>query len=477
MSATSTTDTAALGLTPPNEVDPTPRELSVHGEPPAWLAGSLLRTGPASWKVGRTRLRHWFDGQAMLHHFDVRDGRVHYANRYLEGETYRRSREAGELAFREFATDPCRSIFQRVQSLFVASNGISDNANVNITRLGDRFVAMTETPIPVEFDKDTLAAAGAAYPVPGTITTAHPHHERGTGASLNYAAKLGARSSYRFYRVDPDDASTRVLAELPVRHPSYMHSFGITEHYFVLTEFPLVVNPAALAVSGRPFIENYRWRPELGTRFTLVDRRDGSVRARATTDPFFAFHHVNAYEDGDDVVVDLCAADDATIIDEFYIDRLRDRMRDGSPVFGDSHPRLTRYRMNVAREEITTDDLGGHRLELPIVNNARCRERRHRYVWGVSTEGDWPDRISRIDVDSGESLMWREEGCYPSEPVFVPHPDADREDAGALLSVVLDAPRATSYLLVLDASDLSEIARADVGRHLPHSIHGTFTRR
>ena len=36
---------------------------------------------------------------------------------------------------------------------------LSDNANVNVTRLGDRFIALTETPIPVEFDANTLETA------------------------------------------------------------------------------------------------------------------------------------------------------------------------------------------------------------------------------------------------------------------------------------------------------------------------------
>ena len=42
---------------------------------------------------------------------------------------------------------------------------MSDNANVNLTKLGERFISMTETPIPVEFDGETLETAGVAYEV------------------------------------------------------------------------------------------------------------------------------------------------------------------------------------------------------------------------------------------------------------------------------------------------------------------------
>ena len=67
-----------------------------------------------------------------------------------------------------------------------------------------------------------------------------------------------------------------MIASLPVREPAYMHSFGLTERYFVLAEFPYVVNPLTLVLSGRPYIENYHWQPERGTCFTLVDRETGT---------------------------------------------------------------------------------------------------------------------------------------------------------------------------------------------------------
>jgi carotenoid cleavage dioxygenase-like enzyme len=79
-----------------------------------------------------------------------------------------------------------------------------------------------------------------------------------------------------------------------------MHSFGLSERWIVLAEFPYVVNPLRLATSGRPYIENYRWKPELGTRFTLIDRSTGEAQGPFSTDACFGFHHVNAYEDGDE---------------------------------------------------------------------------------------------------------------------------------------------------------------------------------
>ena len=69
---------------------------------------------------------------------------------------------------------------------------------------------------------------------------------------------------------------------------------------------------------------------------------------------------------------------------------------------------------------------------------------------------------------------WYAEGCYPGEPVFVADPGANEEGEGVLLSVVLDARRGTSFLLVLDAHSLAEIARAECPHHIPFSFHGNF---
>jgi carotenoid cleavage dioxygenase-like enzyme len=465
-------------------------ELALSGELPAWLQGSLLRTGPAKFEVadaadarGAHHMRHWFDGLAMLHRFTIDRGRVSYSNRFLESSSYRAAREHGQIMLSEFATDPCRSLFKRVQTLFSPESSLSDNANVNVAKLGERFVAMTETPLPVQFDPHTLQAAGVRpFTAPGQLTTAHPHLDRASGGMLNYAAKLGPTSSYRFFALAPlhgseQQAAPRAIASLPVKRPAYMHSFGLTQRWLVLAEFPFVVNPLALALSGRPYIENYRWRPELGTRFTLVDRISGETRGGFQADPCFAFHHVNAYDDGDEVVVDLCAFEDASVIEDLYLERLRA----GKPV---AAAKLTRFRLrvppnrerasqrSVAREQLADDD-----IELPRINYSRCNERPYRYVWGVGNgSGGWLERIVKIDVAERSTLRWSAPGCYPGEPVFVARPQAAGEDDGVLLSVVLDAVAGSSFLLVLDAQDLRELARAQAPHHIPFGFHGQFAR-
>jgi beta,beta-carotene 9',10'-dioxygenase len=450
--------------------------IPLEGELPDWLDGALLRTGPAKFEAGEQPYRHWFDGQAMLHRFGVSGerGTVSYASRFLRTKAYAAAAE-GKIGYSEFATDPCRGLFKRVMSFFDPT--LSDNCNVNLTKLGERYIAMTETPIPVQFDGETLETAGVAYDVPGVLTTAHPHLDRTTGGMLNYAAKLGPRNEYRFFHLGREAGATAsVVASMPVKSPAYMHSFGLSERWLILAEFPFVVDPKRLVLSGRPYIENFEWEPERGTRITLFDRRTGAQAGPFMTGPFFSFHHLNAFEEEDgSVVIDMQTYEDASLVDELYLDRLR---APGGPRV--SSPRVERVTVDPtaptgweARREMLFDP----GFELGRINYGRCNERPYRYAWGLapSADGGWLDTVVRADISSRELSTWNEPGAYPGEPVFVARPGAQDEDDGVLLSVVLDAPAERSFLLVLDARDLSELARAVAPHHIPFGFHGQFT--
>ena len=180
-------------------------DLPAEGVVPAWLEGTLVRNGPANYEVGDRRVNHWFDGQAMLHRFGFADGRVSYANRFLQTRARRAAEETGRISYSEFATDPCRSLFQRVSALFDPK--LSDNASVNVVRLGERFMAMTETPLPVDFDPQTLQTLGVSDwedKIGFGATTAHPHLDPASGELVNYVASFGRRTAYNVYALAPD---------------------------------------------------------------------------------------------------------------------------------------------------------------------------------------------------------------------------------------------------------------------------------
>jgi carotenoid cleavage dioxygenase-like enzyme len=446
--------------------------LPVRGELPDWLGGTLVRVTPALLEPGR----HWFDGLAMLNAFGIGGGRVSYGSRFLESREYRHVREHGEMGGRGFGTDPCRSIFQRMSSLF--DPGTTDNCNVNVTRLGERWIAMTETPIAIEFDPETLATIGPLEWTPNrSHASAHPGYDFERRELISYVVRFGPRSSYQLYAV-PDaiepagSTERRTIAKVPVREPAYMHSFAMTSRYAVLFDQPLVVNPLRLAFGNRPFIENYEWKPERGSRFLIIDREAGELRATVEADAFFTFHQVNAFEEDGELVVDLVAFDDASIIDALYLDKLRAGVREASA----GH--LRRYRLPLDGGRAEPEQLYDEPVELPRIAYRSRNGRPYRFVYAAAQHGDdYFDSLVKIDVGDGSALRWREEGCYPGEPVFVAAPSADAEDDGVVLSVVLDARAERSFLLVLDASSFEELARAEAPHRIPFGFHGDFARR
>ena len=457
---------------PPGETEVA--DLPIEGTLPEWLAGSLVRVTPAKFEAGGTPLNHWFDGQAMLHAFGVDSGRVSYANRWLRTKQLESIERDGKLAYSEFATDPCRSIFKRMSLMFNPRAAVTDNGVVNVVQVGDEHLALTETPLPVRFDPETLATIGTpewAEDIPGLLTTAHPHGDN--GELVNYAAHVGPASRYRFFTMPPG-GKPRTAAEMKVREPAYVHSFGLTPRFFVLGEFPYVVNPLDLARTGgrKPFMEHFRWEPDRGTRFHLFDRASGERVRSFDAPPGFCFHHVNAFEDGGEVIVDACVYDDPSIIDSLYLKRILAGDNTAPP------PRLLRYRLDLETGGTRDEQLTDIPFELPTIDYGRRNQRPYRYAYGVSGNDaeDWFNTLAKVDVSDGSFELWHEPGCYPSEPVFVRDPGSDAEDGGVALSVVLDTNSGRSFMLVLDAGTWQEVARAEAPQHVPFGFHGQFFR-
>ena len=443
--------------------------LPVSGELPPWLSGALVRVTPALLDVGGRRVAHWFDGLAMLNRFGFADGRVSYGSRFIESRAYEGAKE-GELRAGGFATDPCRSIFKRVQQVF--SPDITDNPNVNLARIGERYIAMTETPMPVEFDPETLETighVGYADKLKAHVTTAHPHHDPDRDELVNYVARFSRVSEYVLYGLPAGGSARRPIARMPVKEPAYMHAFGMSERFLILAEYPLRVNPLKLAFSGKPFIENYTWRGDDPVKFQIFERASGRHCGAYETDAFFCFHHVNAFERGRELVIDLCAYGDPTVIDSLYLDETGPR--------GNLPPvELRRYTIDLDRDKVRWEPLSDGSLELPRIDYGRRNTRDYAYAYFTGVGEDWIDRLVKVDVRDGSQGHWREDGCYPGEPVFVREPGTEAEDAGVVLSVVLDARAGRSFLLVLDAGSFEEVARAEAPHHIPFGFHGQFFR-
>ncbi len=450
--------------------------LALTGTIPEWLSGSLIRNGPINVRVDGQSNTHWFDGLAMLHAFSFHEGEVRYTNQFLRTDAYRKVFEEGSLDYGGFASDPCRSLFKRFFTLFHSSPLFKlPNANVNVAELADSYVALTETPLPVRFDPKTLETLGVFdyrddYPKEKCWESAHHHFDPETRAALNYLVEFGKDSRYILYKMEPGSAERKRVAEVPVEFPSYMHSFAITKHYFILTEYPLVVNPLDFILRNRPFIKNYAWQPERGTNFLVVDQESGKIVGRFLAKPFFSFHHANAFEDGDKIHLDIVTYQDAEIITGTSLNA------EENGGAADRHPSvLERFTVHLSEKIVTSEVLFPFSHEFPRVNeNYDGAPYTYVYATGDNEQGE---ALYKIDTKTRQALIWQEPGCSPGEPLFVPAPGAKEEDEGAVLALVIDQGKGLSFLLVLDGKSFREIGRAAAPHLIPPGLHSRFFRK
>lgn len=193
----------------------------------------------------------------------------------------------------------------------------------------------------------------------------------------------------------------------------------------------------------------------------MVDRETGQFWT-FQTDPFFAFHHINGFEKGGKVYVDLIAYPTADIIYKV----------NGYPFIKNTDNRLLRLEMDPLCHTIKVQQISSEHVEFPRLNEAMIgKDYQYFYAIHILPHGDG---IIKYNHFSPRNTYWFEEGAYANEPLFVSHPQAQAEDDGVILTVVNNLEKKQSFLLILDAKDLKELARVDVPHFIPFGFHGQF---
>ncbi|XP_071107739.1 carotenoid-cleaving dioxygenase, mitochondrial-like [Haliotis cracherodii] len=507
---------------------PTPTPGNVTGTIPDWLDGSLYRNGPGLFEVGTTKYNHWFDGMAVLQRFHVTKQEVTYQRRFLQSETYKKNMAAKRIAVTEFATtafpDPCKGSIARAVSFVTETAEPTDNTNVNIHILGGEMYTSSESNILHRLNPQTLETQARVVltdHIPINMAAAHAHRDWG-GALHSIGYQFGkGRPKYCLIRtpVATNDeggySKSRLVASVMAEHsmhPSYFHSFGMTENYYVFVEQPMLINVwkiLAAMVKKHHMLQCIQWDPEYTgnlTRFHVIDRRTGNeVNAECpyVADAFLVLHHINAFEDQGQLVVDVCGFHVGDILDKFDMDRLNsDKAEEVINNLPRPHP--WRYvlplEVDINSESdsnlVTLPDsdatavmkkkkifctyqpLSTESMDLPIINYSMVNGRKYRYMYGIGLQaapGNQPT-IFKVDINEKTTLKWCEDGCFPSEAIFVPRPSASREDDGMLLSVVgTIGEDQEDFLLILDAGTLQEVARVVFpGIRFPKDQHGVF---
>uniref|UniRef100_A0A8C6SR92 Carotenoid-cleaving dioxygenase, mitochondrial n=1 Tax=Neogobius melanostomus TaxID=47308 RepID=A0A8C6SR92_9GOBI len=507
------------------EETPEPISIELQGTIPTWINGRLLRNGPGKFEFGNTHYNHWFDGMAMLHQYRINSGQVTYMSRFLQSDAYKKNSGRDRIMMSEFGTlampDPCKNFFQRFLSRFEMMEP-TDNCSVSfVTYKGDYYVS-TETNFIHRVDPEnleTLEKVDWSKFIAVNGATAHPHYDP-DGTAYNMGNSYGSKGAlYNIICVPPEKKDSgdtlqgaKVLCSIiPANksHPSYYHSFAMSENYVVFIEQPIKMDLLKIVtckLRGRALSEGIYWDPKQETVFHLVNKKTGEYHTKAMS----TFHQINAFEEDGFLMLDLCCADDGEVMNNYLIQNLRKSGEALDQVYNTlSRPfprrfvlplnvttdtptgqnlntrpnseatcvKLNKDKVGCQHENLHGDDLvnyGG--LEFPQINYRRYNTKPYRYYYGCGFRHLVGDSLIKMDLSNKTFKVWYQQGFYPSEPVFVAAPEATEEDDGVILSVVLCPTQDKgTFLLVLDAKTFKELGRANVPVNIPYGFHGAFS--
>jgi carotenoid cleavage dioxygenase-like enzyme len=446
------------------------RTLPVEGTVPEWLSGALIRNGPGKFEFGGRRANHWFDGLALLRRYGFDSGSITYTDRFLRTDAYENaesSKRSGEFAS---GGSSLRQALRWLRSLGPPTP--TDNANVHVARLGEHYVALTEAPRRVAFDPATLETRGEFRwrdELPEHLATAHLRVDSHRGETIGYSTEFGRSPTYHLYRIDKQTARREQIASIPAIGPGYIHDCAITDSYIILAETPLrIAVLRALLPGSEGLLGMLEYDDDRQTRFIVVDRKSGALVAEPRVPAFFTFHHINAYERDGEIVMDLVAFEDDSIVEALSFDFLSEAAFDEAP-----DGSFLRYRLDLTSDSVSRSKRYDGGLELPTVPRSVCA-RPYRYAYAQATDRTGTNGLVKIDVRNETATEWWERGVYVEEPRMVQRPGGTSEDDGVVVAPALDTKQDRSMLLIFDAETLSERARAPLPHALPFGFHGRY---
>ena len=446
-------------------------DLDVVGEIPSDLNGVYLRNteNPI---FDALVTYHPFDGDAMLHSISFEAGEARYSNRFVRTEGLAAELEAGEPLFAGLLESPkltkhshgwgARTMMKDTSSTdVVVHRGLALTSHY---QCGDLY----------RLDPVTLEDLGredwsGRFPVHGV--SAHQKVDEHTGELLffNYMAE----APYMHCGVVSADGELVNFIDVPLPGPRLSHDMAFTENYAILNDCPLFWDED-MAARG---VYTPRFHKEMTTRFAIVPRLGSSEDiVWFDADPTFVLHWINAYEDGDEIV-----------LDGFFQHPRGGRPPRGSGVLAsaflnlDMHylqARAHRWRFNMVTGECREESLSDRIMEFGMING-RHGGRHYRYSFNaLPTVGQFTfDGVVKHDLETGAEAVYSfDEGTYCSETVVAPKDNSKAEDDAYLVTFTLDIVNDRSECVIFEATDptAGPIARVALPERICSGTHATW---
>ncbi len=451
----------------------------VDGQIPPDLNGTLFRNGPGLLDVHGQPYHHPFDGDGMVSAIAFQNGRAHFRNRFVRTEGFVAEQQAQKILYRGvFGTQKPGGLLANAFDL-----RRKNIANTNVLYWGGKLLAMWEAAAPHRLDPGTLETLGLddldGGLKPGEAFAAHPwidpasEQDSGAPCLVNFSITPGLSTKITVYELSAEGTIQRRYSHA-VPGFAFIHDFAITPHYSVFFQNPVTFNPLPFLIGQKGAGECITFRPEQPTQAVIIDRQGDHAMQVIPVQSGFVFHHANAFEDGDELVVDSISYADLPALEA---------EQDFRAVNFDalSPGQLWRFRLNRVTGTAAKELLESRCVEFPSVHPDRVGQA-YRYAYmGAAHDGQGNaplQGVLKVDLETGSRHLWSAAPTgYAGEPTFVPRPGAAAEDEGWLLTLVFNAARDRSELVILDAQNLEQgaIATLRLKHHIPYGLHGSFT--
>ena len=410
----------------------TESDLKVIGQIPESLQGTLLRNG-ANPQSGESA--HWFLGNGMLHGVRIEAGQAKwYRNRYVKTPLYLK---------------PDGDVMDGLGDMTMSA------ANTNVIQHAGKIMALEEGhwPFVVSNELETVGPNNYGGKLEGAMT-AHPKICPETGELLAFS--YGMTPPYLTYLRASASGELLQTEQIEVPGATMIHDFNVTRNFVIFMDLPAVWNFEGMATTGLPIL----WDESYGARLGVMPRNGGNADVVwYEIDPCYVFHPLNAYENGDKIVIDVC--------------RMDDTMKPGSS----APPMLYRWTIDQASGRVTETQLDDRVVDFPRVADAVVGLK-HQFGYCAAFAGSAPygEGLIKYDLEAGTSEYRHLDGGQASEAVFVKDPTASGEDGGFLLSYVYQPEIDQSEVLILNAQDMlgEPAARIQIPARVPAGFHGNW---
>jgi carotenoid cleavage dioxygenase-like enzyme len=449
----------------------TATDMVVEGTIPDDLHGVYLRNTENPLVPAAERY-HPFDGDGMIHSIYFSNGAAEYRNRFIRTVGLLAELDAGGPLWSGLAESPLVAPRQdgwgaRTRMKDASSTDVVVHNGVALTsfyQCGDLYRLD-----PISLADDGREAWNGKFPDAGV--SAHTKVDEATGELMffNYQTTY----PYMHYGVVSPTGDLVHYTPVPLPGPRLPHDMTFTENYSILNDCPLFWKEDLIERG----IYATQFHRDMPTRLGVIPRYGTEKDIKwFECDATYVLHWINAYEDGDEIVVDGYfqfdpspgVGPDAT---------LEQRMFRFLDLFA-LQSRPYRWRLNMKTGTVKEGPLSDTITEFGMIN-ALTAGKNYEWVYSTIPAVGWFgfEGIIKHNVVTGSEENYRlPDGVYASETVFAPRPNPRSEDDGYLITFTMDVVNDSSDCLVFDARNVSDgpVARIQLPERICSGTHATW---